>query len=191
MKRVKEWKRQHVNYSFAVIIMAVAGCSVTFPQADALRSQFGSSDSEALTVPHDAIWLVSFKDQGQLLAAYQREGFILFANADSNGRVEFDGWLIRKVSGFALTESEEIDIASGGNAGPRAIATGEASVSMLCGDWLWYPDEGLSGVWQQSCDEFEPNVIRLNAKGAIVVIDQLVSPSGERLKLQRYDYKSQ
>ena len=174
----------------ALVLLAHTGCSISFPQVDSLRTRFGAGDKASLTVPKDAIWLVSYEDQGQLLAAYQREGFILFANADSNDRVEFDGWLIRNVSGFARNESDTTTIESDGNAGPRVIATGEASVSMFCGDWLWYPDEGLSGVWQQSCDEFEPNVIKLNAKGAIVVIDQLVSPSGERLKLQRYDYTS-
>lgn len=172
-------------------LLAATGCSVSFPQVDALRTQFGADKQASLTVPKDAIWLASFADEGQLLAAYQREGLILFANADSSGRIEFDGWLIRKVSGFALSVSEAVVIASGSNAGPRAVARGEASVSMFCGDWLWYPGEGLSGVWQQSCDAFEPNVIRLNAEGAIVVIDQIVSPSGERLKLQRYDYSSQ
>ena len=179
------------GFLLVMLLLAATGCSISFPQVDALRTQFAETDQASLTVPKDAIWLASFEDQGQLLAAYQREGFILFANADSNGRVEFDGWLIRKVSGFAFSGSEGIYIASGGNAGPRAIATGNVSVSMLCGDWLWYPGEGLSGSWQQSCDAFEPNIIRLNAEGAIVIIDQIVSPSGERLKLQRYDYKRQ
>ena len=185
--------RQFICMGFLLVmpLLAAAGCSVSFPQVDTLRAQFGATNQASLTVPKDAIWLASFEDQGQLLAAYQREGFILFANADSNGRIEFDGWLIRKVSGFALGESGAIDIASGVNAGPRTVAAGEASVSMFCGDWFWYPAEGLSGVWQQSCDGFEPNVIRLNEAGAIVVIDQIVSPSGERLKLQRYDYSSQ
>jgi len=186
MKQMKEWKRRHASYSFAVIILAVAGCSVTFPQVDTLRSQFGSGPA-ALTVPQDAIWLASFKGEGQLLAAYQREGFILFANADSNGRVEFDGWLIRNVSGFALDESDAMVIASDGNAGPRAIARGITATTMDCRNWLWTPDEGLSGAWQQSCDGFEPNMIMLNEEGAIAVIDQVVAPSGERLKLQRYD----
>ena len=181
----------HMGFLLVLPLLAAAGCSVSFPQVDTLRAQLGADNQGSLTVPKDAIWLASFADEGQLLAAYQREGFILFANADSNGRIEFDGWLIRNVSGFAPNESDTTTIESDGNAGPRVIATGEASVSMFCEDWLWYPDKGLSGVWQQSCDEFEPNVIRLNAKGAIVVIDQLVSPSGERLKLQRYDYSSQ
>lgn len=190
MKQVKEWKRRHASYSFAIIMLAVGGCSVTFPQVDALLSQFGSSDPAALTVPQDAIWLATFENQGQLLAAYQREGFILFANADSNGRVEFDGWLIRKVSGFDSEDSGTIVIASDGNAGPRAIARGITATTMDCGDWLWSPDEGLSGAWQQSCDGVEPNMIMLNEEGSIVVIDQVVAPSGERLKLQRYDSTS-
>ena len=181
----------HMGFLLVLPLLAATGCSVSFPQVDTLRAQLGADNQGSLTVPKDAIWLASFADEGQLLAAYQREGFILFANADSNGRVEFDGWLIRKVSGFSLSESGVIDIVSGGNAGPRTVATVDASVSVFCGDWLWYPEEGLSGVWQQSCDAFEPNVIRLNEKGAIVVIDQVVSPSGERLMLQRYDYTSQ
>ena len=177
----------YIGFLLAVALLPVTGCSVSFPQVDALRTQFGTDNQASLTVPKGAIWLATFENQGQLLAAYQREGFILFANADSNGRVEFDGWLIRKVSGFDSEDSGAIVIASDGNAGPRAIARGITATTMDCGDWLWSPDEGLSGAWQQSCDGVEPNMIMLNEEGSIVVIDQVVAPSGERLKLQRYD----
>ena len=179
-----------VCFMFVVALMANSGCSVSFPQIDALKAQFGDNSQAALTVPKDAIWLASFREQGQLLAAYQREGFILFANADSDGRVEFDGWLVRSVSGFDLGDLDRVTIESVGNDGPRTISSRTTEFTTVCQSWMWVPGAGLSGTWQQVCDGFGLNIIMLNESGSIVLVDQVVTPSGDRLILQRYDFST-
>lgn len=176
--------------TLGVALLVNSSCSVSFPQVDAVRAQFGADNQASLTVPRDAIWLASLGDQGQLLAAYQREGFILFANADSDGRVEFDGWLVRSASGFDLGELDGLTIKSVGNDGPRTISSGTAEFTTVCQGWTWAPSTGLSGTWQQACDEFGPNIIVLNESGSIVLVDQVVTPSGDRLILKRYDFST-
>ena len=182
-------KNLRVYLSLCVIALVFPACTVSFPQVDAVRGQFGPSDQAALNVPKDAIWLASFREQGQLLAAYQREGFILFANADSDGRVEFDGWLVRSASGFDLGELDGLTIKSVGNDGSRTISGGTVEFTTVCQSWTWTPGVGLSGIWQQACDGFGPNIIMLNESGSIVLVDQVVTPSGDRLRLRRYDFK--
>ncbi len=176
--------------ALGVALLVNSGCSVSFPQVDAVRAQFGADNQASLTVPRDAIWLASLGDQGQLLAAYQREGFILFANADSDGRVEFDGWLVRSVSGFDLGDLDRVTIESVGNDGPRTISSRTSEFATVCQSWMWAPGAELSGTWQQVCDGFGPNIIMLNESGSIVLVDQVVTPSGDRLILQRYDFST-
>jgi len=183
-------KNLRVYLSLCVIGLVYPACTVSFPQVDAVRAQFGPSDQAALTVPKDAIWLASLREQGQLLAAYQREGFILFANADSDGRVEFDGWLVRSVSGFDLGDLDGVTIESVGNDGSRTISSRTTEFTTVCQSWMWFPGTGLSGTWEQVCDGFGLNIIRLNESGSIVLVDQVVTPSGDRLILQRYEFST-
>ena len=179
-----------VCFMFVGALLVNSGCSVSFPQVDALKARFGDESQAGLTVPKDAIWLASFREQGQLLAAYQREGFILFANADSDGRVEFDGWLVRSVSGFDLGDLDGVTIESVGNDGSRTISGRTTEFTTVCQSWMWVPGTGLSGTWQQACDGFGLNIIMLNESGSIVLVDQVVTPSGDRLILQRYDFST-
>ena len=164
---------------------AVTSCSVTFPQVDALQSQFSSGGKGSLTVPRDALWLASLEGQGHLLAAYQREGFVLFANADTEAEVTFDGWTVLTVKGFGVQTRIEFVVSTDQN-GVRSFIEGNKSVTSICSDWVWQPASELGGVWQQQCDESGPNTISLNAAGAIVAIEQQVGPEGQRLILQRY-----
>jgi len=177
--------------TLGVALLVNSSCSVSFPQVDAVRAQLGADNQASLTVPKDAIWLASLEDQGQLLAAYQREGFILFANADSDGRVEFDGWLVRSVSGFDLGDLDGVTIESVGNDGSRTISSGTTEFTTVCQSWMWVPSTGLSGTWQQSCERFGPNIIMVNESGSIVLVDQVVTPAGGRLTLQRYDFSAE
>ena len=114
----------------------------------------------------------------------------MFANADSDGRVEFDGWLVRSVSGFDLGDLDRVTIESVGNDGPRTISSRTTEFTTVCQSWMWLPGAGLSGTWQQVCDGFGLNIIMLNESGSIVLVDQVVTPSGDRLRLQRYDFSS-
>jgi hypothetical protein len=164
---------------------AVTSCSVTFPQVDALQSQFSSGGKGSLTVPRDALWLASFEGQGHILAAYQREGFILFANADTEAEVTFDGWTVLSVKGFGDQTPSEFTI-NASEGGSRSYTAGSRSAKDDCSAWIWQPAIELGGVWQQQCDESGPNTISLNAAGAIVAIEQQVGPEGQRLILQRY-----
>ena len=165
--------------------IALSSCSISFPQVDALKSQFSPSGEGSLTVPRDAIWLASLEGEGRLLAAYQREGFVLFANADTEAEVRFDGWTVLAVRGFGDETPSEFTV-SASEGGIRSYIAGSQSASDTCSEWSWQPATELGGVWQQQCDESGPNTITLNAAGAIVAIEQQVGPEGQRLILQRY-----
>ena len=179
----------HVTFERCLLLLllsfAVSSCSVTFPQVDALQSQFSSDGKASLTVPSDALWLASFEGQGHLLAAYQREGFVLFANADTEAEVTFDGWTVLTVKGFGVHLPTEFTVNSDED-GVRSYTAGRRSATDACSEWIWQPARELGGVWQQQCQVTEPNTITLNAEGAIVAVEQQVGPDGQRLVLQRY-----
>ena len=168
------------------LLATLAGCNVTFPQVDALRSQFSASSADSLTVPEDAIWMASFQGEGRLLAAYQREGYVLFANADNDAEIEFDGWIIRSLSGFGMNSGTTLSISD--EAGTRAFLTnGAESASVNCDEWKWTPrGHHLAGAWVQSCEGIASGTITLNEAGEIIAIDQALDRSGRRLILQRY-----
>ena len=165
--------------------IALAGCSLSFPQVDALRPQFSPSGEGSLTVPRDAIWLASLEGEGRLLAAYQREGFVLFANADTEAEVTFDGWTVLSVKGFGDQTPSTFTV-NASEGGIRSYTVGSQSASDTCSEWVWQPASELGGVWRQQCEESEPNTIILNSAGAIVAIEQRVGPDGQRLVLKRY-----
>jgi len=168
------------------LLTALAGCNVTFPQVDALRSQFSASSADSLTVPEDAIWMASFAGQGRLVAAYQREGYVLFANADNDAEIEFDGWVIRSLSGFGMTAGTTLSVSD--EAGTRAFLTNGAESALVnCDEWKWTPrGQHLAGAWMQSCEGIASGTITLNEAGEIIAIDQALDRSGRRLILQRY-----
>ena len=165
--------------------IALSSCSISFPQIDALRSQFSPSGEGSLTVPKDAIWLASLEGEGRLLAAYQREGFVLFANVDTEAEVTFDGWTVLSVKGFGDQTPSTFTV-NASEGGIRSYTVGSQSASDTCSDWVWQPASELGGVWRQQCFGSGPNTITLNAVGAIVAIEQQVGPDGQRLVLRRY-----
>ena len=168
------------------LLTALAGCNVTFPQVDALRSQFSASSADSLTVPEDAIWMASFAGEGRLVAAYQRDGYVLFANADNDAEIEFDGWVIRSLSGFGMTAGTTLSVSD--EAGMRSFSTnGVTTESINCDAWQWTPrGQQLAGAWVQSCDGRASGTISLNDAGEIIAIDQVLDGSDRRLILQRY-----
>lgn len=174
------------SLSITVLLSVLAGCNVTFPQVDALRSQFSASSADSLTVPEDALWMASFQGEGRLLAAYQREGYVLFANADNDAEIEFDGWIIRSLSGFGMNSGTTLSISD--EAGTRAFLTnGAESASVNCDEWKWTPrGQQLADAWVQSCEGIASGTITLNEAGEIIAIDQALDRSGRRLILQRY-----
>jgi len=174
------------SLSITVLLSVLAGCNVTFPQVDALRSQFSASSADSLTVPEDALWMASFQGEGRLLAAYQREGYVLFANADNDAEIEFDGWIIRSLSGFGMNSGTTLSISD--EAGTRAFLTNGAESALVnCDEWKWTPrGQQLADAWVQSCEGIASGTITLNEAGEIIAIDQALDRSGRRLILQRY-----
>ena len=169
-----------------LLLTTLASCNVTFPQVDALRSQFSASSADSLTVPEDAIWMASFAGEGRLLAAYQRDGYVLFANTDNDAEIEFDGWVIRSMTGFGMTAGTTLSVSD--ETGVRSFTTnGVATQSINCDAWQWTPrGQQLAGAWVQSCDGTASGTISLNDAGEIIAIDQALDGSGRRLILQRY-----
>ena len=169
-----------------LLLVTLAGCNVTFPQVDALRSQFATSSADSLTVPEDAIWMASFRGEGRLFAAYQRDGYVSFANTDNDAEIEFDGWVIRSLSGFGMTSGTSLSVSD--ETGMRSFSTNSVvTATVNCDSWQWTPrGQQLAGVWVQSCEGKVSGTITLNDAGGIIAIDQALDGSGRRLILQRY-----
>jgi hypothetical protein len=172
--------------SIGAVAVMISACSVSFPQVIALQSQLSPKGEESLTVPRKAIWLVSFRGKGHLLAAYQREGFVLFANADTNLEMTFDGWNIVSVKD-PLGESQNDLAVTIGEDNQRLYVSDRQAVKRACSSWIWYPSIELGGVWKQECEMGGHNTIALNRNGEIVAMDQQVGPDGERVILERYE----
>ena len=130
--------------------------------------------------------MASFAGEGRLVAAYQRDGYVLFANTDNDAEIEFDGWVIRSLSGFGMTAGTTLKVSD--EAGMRSFAAnGVENTSLNCDEWQWTPrDQQLAGAWVQSCDGRASGMITLNDAGEIIAIDQVLDGSGRRLTLQRY-----
>jgi hypothetical protein len=144
--------------SAVIVVFFLQGCTFSVPQFDAavnfaktITAGESASEREA-----PAVWLASVGERGALLNPYTASGLFVFANADGDA-IAFDGWTVRSVSGFGLSEPISIS----GKEDLRNFAGPLGQYSTTCDPWVL---EGL--VWTQSCGNGD-GVIELNGAGNI------------------------
>jgi hypothetical protein len=139
-------------------VLVLCGCTFSVPQFDAAVNfaktiPVTKSSSEGVA---PAVWLASVGARGALLNPFTASGMIVFANAEGDA-IAFDGWTVRSVSGFALSESISIS----GKDGLRKFVGPAAQYSTTCDPWVL---DGLA--WTQSCGNGD-GIIELNEEGNI------------------------
>ena len=143
----------------ALLALLLSGCTLTFPQVNAAM--------QLIPLPNDGqkeqgapIWLASLGGVGAVLTPYAMEGYTLFANEDGDA-IAFDGWTVRAIYGFGLTEPIKVS----GKTGSRSISSSRGRTKTMCSEWISQPDES-SLRWQQTCS-VGPGEIAVNSDGNI------------------------
>ena len=143
----------------ALLALLLSGCTLTFPQVNAAM--------QLIPLPNDGqkeqgapIWLASLGGVGAVLTPYAMEGYTLFANEDGDA-IAFDGWTVRAIYGFGLTEPIKVS----GRTGSRSISSSRGRTKTMCSEWISQLDES-SLRWQQTCS-VGPGEIAVNSDGNI------------------------
>ena len=106
-----------------------------------------------------SVWLASVDNRGAVLRPYRSGGLTVFANSDGDA-IAFDGWIIRSIVGFGLTDPLSIS----GKDGKRTFLTGGVISSIECDPW------DLNGLtWNQMCATGNGQIV-LDQDGNIEVI---------------------
>jgi hypothetical protein len=127
----------------AIIFPVLGGCTFSAPQAESamqlvrtISQADGSGTNDA-----SAVWLGSVRNRGAVLTPFITNDLIVFANADGDA-VAFDGWTVRSITGFGLSEPLSIS----GKEGVRIFAMERSNTVTTCDPWALV---GLT--WTQSC----------------------------------------
>jgi hypothetical protein len=127
-----------------LVAMLLSGCTLTFPQVNAAM--------QLIPLPNDEqkeqgapIWLASVGGVGAVLTPYAMEGYTLFANEDGDA-IAFDGWTVRAIYGFGLTEPIKVS----GKTGSRSVSSSRGKTITMCSEWINQPTE-FSQRWRQTC----------------------------------------
>ena len=142
-----------------LVAMLLSGCTLTFPQVNAAMQLIPLLKNEQ-KVQGAPIWLASVGGVGAVLTPYAMEGYTLFANEDGDA-IAFDGWIVRAIYGFGLTEPIKVS----GKTGSRSISSSRGRTKTMCSEWISQPDES-SLRWQQTCSA-GPGEIAVNSDGNI------------------------
>jgi hypothetical protein len=146
--------------SVAVLVaMLLSGCTLTFPQVNAAM-QLIPLPSDGQKEQGAPIWLASVGGVGAVLTPYAMEGYTLFANEDGDA-IAFDGWTIRAIYGFGLTEPIKVS----GKTGSRSVLSSRGKTITMCSEWINQPTE-FSQRWRQTCS-VGPGEIVVNSNGNI------------------------
>ena len=142
-----------------LVAMLLSGCTLTFPQVNAATQLIPllKNEQKEQGAP---IWLASLGGVGAVLTPYAMEGYTLFANEDGDA-IAFDGWTVRAIYGFGLTEPIKVS----GKTGSRSISSSRGRTKTMCSKWISQPDES-SLRWQQTCS-VGPGEIAVNSDGNI------------------------
>ena len=146
--------------SVAVLVaMLLSGCTLTFPQVNAAMQliPLPSDEQKEQSAP---TWLASVGGVGAVLTPYAMDGYTLFANEDGDA-IAFDGWTVRAIYGFGLTEPIKVL----GRTGSRSILSSRGRTKTMCSAWTDQSDES-SLRWQQTCS-VGPGEIVVNSDGDI------------------------
>jgi hypothetical protein len=143
----------------ALVAILMSGCTLTFPQVNAAM--------QLIPLPADGrkeqgapIWLASVGGVGVVLTPYAMEGYTLFANEDGDA-IAFDGWTVRAIYGFGLTEPIKVS----GKTGSRSVLSSRGKTITMCSEWINQPTE-FSQRWRQTCS-VGPGEIAVNSDGNI------------------------
>ena len=101
------------------------------------------------------------------IGAYDVDGLIVFAN-EYGDAITFDGWIIRSVLGFNLSNSLSVS----GGSGIRKILDGGSTKITNCGTWV-----RRELTWIQTCGNGRGSIV-LNESGEILAIS---TPLGDSL----------
>lgn len=161
------------------LLFTLSGCTFKSSQLDAIASVFNAP------ARIDVTWQARYGQVVEPVIAITQEQFIVFAN--NNGvAIAFDGWQVRSVVGFNLSQPIKISYEHGsprfsGWDGARFTATDHR-----CDPWEYVKNQ-RGGEWLQRCeaDFYYENVIIIDTTGTIRCISQVVDGSGTRLVLEK------
>ena len=142
-----------------LVALLLSGCTLTFPQVNAAM-QLVPLPSDRQKEQGAPIWLASIGGVGAVLTPYAMEGYTLFANEDGDA-IAFDGWTIRAIYGFGLTEPIKVS----GKTGSRSVLSSRGKTITMCSEWINQPTE-FSQRWRQTCS-VGPGEILVNSDGNI------------------------
>jgi hypothetical protein len=143
----------------APVATLLFGCTLTFPQFNAAM-QLIPMPSDGQKEQSAPMWLASVGGVGAVLTPYAMDGYTLFANEDGDA-IAFDGWTVRAIYGFGLTEPIKVS----GKTGSRSVLSSRGRTKTMCSEWINQPDD-LSVRWQQTCS-VGPGEIVVNSDGDI------------------------
>ncbi len=163
----------------ALGLLLVSGCTFQSNQLNALRAMWDKPSRSEVT------WLATYGNDKASVIAVNHEPFIVFVNSNDVA-IAFDGWQVRSVVGFGLTQPLKIDYEAGSPRFSGRKSVEEGVYKHRCDPWQ-YKATQVGGKWLQRCkaDFYYDNVIVLDKEGAIVQISQVVDGSGTRVILEK------
>ena len=144
----------------ALVAILLSGCTLTFPQLNAALQLIPLRTDEQKEQSTPPVWLASVGSVGAVLTPYAMDGYTLFANEDGDA-IAFDGWTVRAIYGFGLTEPIKVS----GKIGSRSVSSSLGKTITMCSEWINQPTE-FSQRWRQTCS-VGPNEIAVNSDGNI------------------------
>ena len=133
----------------------VSGCMFSAPQFESaiVLAQSIIASGNPQSVDETATWFASVDGTGAVLNPYVSNDLIVFANTDGDA-IAFDGWTIRSVIGFGLSEPLSIS----GKHGVRTFTVSGKKTQTKCDEWSL-----AALVWSQTCS---------NGSGEIALDDE-------------------
>lgn len=161
------------------------GCVVVrVPQventAELLKSVFNDAPDSLESVRSS--WSARVGDEGRLVNVVEQDGFFVFVSTVGDA-IAFDGWDIRSIIGFDSQVTRGIVV----NGDQKQYRKGNSVATALCKNWVSGTfTSGKPRVWIQDCDgQIRPNVVLVDAEGAIYEINQVIDMDGTRAILKR------
>ena len=149
----------------SAVLSVVCGCTWSAPQVEPILRLIGDISASGSTdmVEEPAVWLASVGNRGAVVTPYSVDESFVFANEDGDAIV-FDGWTVRRITGFGLVSPISIAGKSGVR---RFVVAGEQSTTM-CRPWT---RTGL--MFSQSCENGEGQIM-VNEQGDIEKITMAI-----------------
>ena len=159
----------------AMIFPVLGGCTFSAPQAESAMQLVRTISQANGSATNDAAatWLGSVRNRGAVLTPFNTNDLIVFANADGDA-VAFDGWTVRSITGFGLSEPLSIS----GKHGVRVFSVQRSKTVTTCDPWVLV---GLT--WTQICANGNGEIV-LGEDGSIKSISMSLGETLGILKLR-------